>query len=112
MLRCYITHLVVWGTDNTCFAPMNSPRCRNNPPDWSEQEVACCCTKARGDREINNIKYHDKCDINNISVRLNSQLVWVSSPGSSAPSVCAVQELCAESPSCEEAWRLIGREAE
>lgn len=45
------THLVVWGTDNTCFVPMNSPHCRSNPPDWSEREAACCCTEARGARE-------------------------------------------------------------
>lgn len=45
------THLVVWGTDNTCFVPMNFPHCRSNPPGWSEQEAACCYTKARGDRQ-------------------------------------------------------------
>ena len=30
---------------------MNSPRCRSSPPDWSEQEAGCYCTKARPDGE-------------------------------------------------------------
>lgn len=40
-----VTHLVVWGTGNTCFVPMNSPHYHSNPPDWSGQEAGCCCTE-------------------------------------------------------------------
>lgn len=47
----YVTHLVIWGTDNTCSVPMSCPRCHSSPPDWSEQEAACCYTKARRDRQ-------------------------------------------------------------
>lgn len=105
------THLVILGTDNTCFVPMNFPHCHSNPPDWSEQEAECCCTKTSKWGIV--ISLNDKGVIYNFNDHLcrmwmHSQLVWVWSPGSIAPLVCVLEEWD-EALFCEEFWHLTGR---
>lgn len=106
------THLVIWGTDNICFVPMNSPHSHSNPPDWSEQEAGCCCTKRPILRNINNGKTRNASifQVQNF-LQLNSRLVWAWSLESSAPLVCASPGP-GVSPFCEEVWYPLSRVSE